>query len=189
MIWAGIIWAGLLSAGPALAAPPDVRVGDVVIDPAGKPVGTIQSTRDGEAVVWTGTMKVTLGLSSFRMTRSGLRIGMSRAELEAAATWVQAKGDEEIRAKLTPGTQVRGSDGAPLATVESIEADMVILAAGTAKVRFPISAFKSDRNGVRIGMTIAELAGFIKAQAPPPPPAPTEDTKRGEPVKDASTEE
>lgn len=151
-----------------VAAEVPVAVGDAVLDPKGDMVGTIKSTDGGTAVVWTGTMKVTLGLSSFRMTRSGLKIGMTREQLEAAAADVQSRGDEEVRKRLVAGAEVRGSDGAVLATVETVENDMATLVVGEAKVRYPMSAFSIGRDGVRLGSTAAELDAAIKAQSPAP---------------------
>lgn len=148
---------------------PDVRVGDAVMDAAGQPVGTIRAVSRDTAVVWTGSTKVTLGLSSFRLVRGGLKIAMTRAQLEAAAARVQASGDEAIRSRLTPGTEIRGSDGVVLATVESVEGEMATLAAGKAKVRFPLSAFSQAGDGIRIGMTATQLQAAVAAQTPAAP--------------------
>jgi hypothetical protein len=73
-------------AGPVVAATAaDLRAGSAVHDQAGGLVGTIESADASGAVVATGTVRARLPLASFARNNQGVIIGMTRAQLEAAA--------------------------------------------------------------------------------------------------------
>jgi hypothetical protein len=63
----------------------DVKAGAAVYDSAGATVGTIKSVSAKGAVLDTGKVKVTIPLTSLAKGEKGLLIGMSKAEIEAAA--------------------------------------------------------------------------------------------------------
>jgi hypothetical protein len=63
----------------------DVKAGATVFDSAGDTVGTIKSVSAKSAVLDTGKVKVTIPLTSLAKSEKGLLVGMSKAEIEAAA--------------------------------------------------------------------------------------------------------
>ena len=63
----------------------DVKAGATVFDSAGDTVGTIKSVSAKGAVLDTGKVKVTIPLTSLAKSEKGLLVGMSKAEIEAAA--------------------------------------------------------------------------------------------------------
>ena len=63
----------------------DVKTGAAVFDSSGDSVGTIKSVSAKGAVLDTGKVKVTIPLTSLAKSEKGLLIGMSKAEIEAAA--------------------------------------------------------------------------------------------------------
>ena len=63
----------------------DVKTGSAVFDSSGDTVGTIKSVSAKGAVLDTGKVKVTIPLTSLAKSEKGLLIGMSKAEIEAAA--------------------------------------------------------------------------------------------------------
>ena len=63
----------------------DVKAGATVFDSAGDRVGTIKSVSAKGAVLDTGKVKVTIPLTSLAKSEKGLLVGMSKAEIEAAA--------------------------------------------------------------------------------------------------------
>jgi hypothetical protein len=63
----------------------DVKAGTSVYDQNGGVVGKVESISAKGAVISTGTVKATVPLSSFAKSDQGLVIGMSKAEIEAAA--------------------------------------------------------------------------------------------------------
>lgn len=67
------------------AAKEDLKVDVAVVDPKGGAVGKIEKVTANGAVVATGDARVELALDSFGVGDKGLVIGMTKAELEAAA--------------------------------------------------------------------------------------------------------
>ena len=70
----------------------DVKVGEVVYDREGGTVATVRRVGEDDAVVDTGSAKVTLGLDSFRRRDGKLVLPMNRAALgrPSAEAWVRA---------------------------------------------------------------------------------------------------
>jgi hypothetical protein len=69
----------------SIATAADVRAGAQVHDQTGGLVGTVESADANGAVVATGTVRARLPISSFARNDQGLVIGMTKAQLEAAA--------------------------------------------------------------------------------------------------------
>ena len=68
------------------AAATDLHAGVQVRDQQGGLVGTIESADSASAVIYTGTARGRLALTSFGHNGQGLVISMTRAQLEAAIT-------------------------------------------------------------------------------------------------------
>jgi hypothetical protein len=78
--------AGQASAhGLTAATAADVKAGLNVYDQQGQLVGTISSVSGKNAVVNTGKTRAQIPISSFAKGDKGLTIGMTKAQLEAAA--------------------------------------------------------------------------------------------------------
>jgi len=73
------------------AKPSDVTVGSKVSDIKGVLVGTIESVDTDGAVVVTAAGKAKLGFDTFGKNQSGLLIGVTKAQLDAAVTAANAK--------------------------------------------------------------------------------------------------
>jgi hypothetical protein len=73
------------------AKPSDVTVGSKVSDIKGVPVGTIESVDTDGAVVVTAAGKAKLGFDTFGKNPSGLLIGVTKAQLDAAVAAANAK--------------------------------------------------------------------------------------------------
>ncbi len=70
--------------GPATAA--DVKKGVAIYDQSGASVAARSNSVSGKnAVVSTGNVKVSIPISSFAKSPKGLVVGMTKAEIEAAA--------------------------------------------------------------------------------------------------------
>jgi hypothetical protein len=74
---------------PATSA--DIKAGASVRDQNGGTVGKVESVTSKGVVVSTGKVRVTVPPSSFANGDKGLVIGMTKAEIEAAATKKQKK--------------------------------------------------------------------------------------------------
>lgn len=75
--------AGTVEATPATDA--DLAKGATVNDPAGQPVGTIDSISDAGVVLAVGEQRIQVPKKVIGKTDSGLVIAVTRAQLEAAS--------------------------------------------------------------------------------------------------------
>jgi preprotein translocase subunit YajC len=162
------------------AAKPTLAVGTTVYDPAGGTVGTIEAVSADAVTLSTGTTKVALPATAFGTSEKGTAIGMTKAELEAAAASAAAGATSALKSKLVAGAQVYGQSGAtPIGTVKDAAGDLVTLTTPKGDVRLPVAGFAAGADGkIVIGMTAAEFdaavsgaAGASAAPAPAPAPA------------------
>ena len=144
-----------------------VAVGAAVSDTSGNPVGTIEAVEGDLAVLSTGTNKVSLPISSFGAGEKGPVLGMTKAEVDAAAAGAAAASQAELAASLTAGAQVSDTSGAKVGTIEAVEGEFATVATTNSKVRLPLSAFAKGANGPVIAMSAAELDAAAKSAAAP----------------------
>jgi len=149
------------------AASVNVTQGAAVMDAKGGAVGTIASVNGNVAVIDTGVVKASVPTSSFAQSDKGLLLGMTKAELEAAAKGASADQKEQFLASLAPGTAVSDASGGAVGTIEAIEGDMVTIATPNAKAKLPKASLAQGPNGPVIGMTQAQLEAAVKATTPP----------------------
>lgn len=152
---------------PAATASASVTAGAAVTDAKGGAVGTIASVTGDVAVVDTGSVKASIPLGSFAKTDNGFAIGMTKAELEAAAKGASATQQQQFLASLAPGTAVSDQNGGAVGTIEAVEGDLVTVATPNVKAKLPKSAIVQGPKGAVIGMTQAQLEAAAKGSAAP----------------------
>ena len=143
-----------------------VTTGATVTDTSGATVGTIKSVEGTLAVLSTGTVEVRLPLASFANGANGPVIGMTKAQVEAAASGATAERDAKLAAQIAAGTTVMDTKGGTVGKIETVEAGFATVATAKNKVKLPVSAFAAGANGPVIGMTEAELDAAASAAAP-----------------------
>lgn len=148
----GLVLAAM-GASPTIAASPQLTAGMTVSDAAGGQVGMIDSVTADSVVIATGTHKVALPLSSFAAGSNGPVIGMTRAELDAAAEKASADAAAALRAQILPGVAIAGSQGNNLGTVKAVEGEFVILTTAHGDAKLPIASVGSGPKGLMIGMS------------------------------------
>lgn len=151
---------------PAATATANVTAGAAVNDTKGGTVGTIASVSGDLAVIDTGSVKASVPVASFAKGDNGLLLGMTKAELEAAAQGASADQKAKFLASLTTGTAVTDQNGAAVGTIEAVEGDMVTIATPNAKAKLPKASLAQGPKGPVIGMTQAQLEAAAKAAAP-----------------------
>lgn len=160
------------TAAPQAAQAAAPTVGATIYDAQGAEVGKIESVANGNAVVNTGTNKVALPLASFGDGPKGPVLGMTKAELDAAAGKAQADASAQLQSQLTAGTAVFARDGtASLGTVKAADASFVTLTTAKGEVKLPANAFASQNGKVVIGMTAAEFETAVGSAAASAAPA------------------
>jgi preprotein translocase subunit YajC len=155
------------AAPAATAAKANVTAGAAVSDAKGGAVGTIASVTGDVAVIDTGVVKASVPTSAFAQSDKGLLIGMTKAELEAAAQGAAQQQQQQFLASLAPGAAVTDQNGGAVGTIEAIEGDMVTIATPNAKAKLPKTAIAQGPNGPVIGMTQAQLEAAVKSTTPP----------------------
>lgn len=145
------------AAAPAATTGGAVTTGATVYDAAGGVVGTIASTDGSNAVVDTGTVQAAIALSSFGTGPKGATLGMTKAELEAAATQSAQQASANFQSQLTVGATVYGSQGTSLGTIKASDAQFVTLTTPKGDAKLPVGSFGPGPKGVTIGLTAAEL--------------------------------
>jgi len=145
-------------AAPAAAASTAVKAGATVYDAQGGVVGTIASSDGTNAVVDTGTVKAAIALSSFGSSPKGPTLGMTKAELEAAAGQQAQTSAEDFKAKMVAGAPVYGAAGTELGTIKAVDSQFVTLTTPKGDVRLPITGFGPGAKGVTVGLTAEQLA-------------------------------
>lgn len=142
------------------------KVGDTIYDDSGAEVGKIESIANGVAVVFTGTNRASVPVTSFGTSAKGPTFGMTKAQLDEAAAKAAASVAAELRAKLTPGADVFGKNGTAVAKVKSVDGDNVVLTSAKGDVTVPITGLGATEQGLYIGMTQAEFdAAVVASQA------------------------
>lgn len=152
----------LLSAA-ALAQAPAVTVGAVVKDSTGGAVGTVTAVQGTTATVRTDKHEVSLPVASFTPHNGALLIGMTRAALNAEVE----KSLATAQAALAPGATVRGTAGAVVGTLESIDTAFATVRLTSGKlVRIPRAGIAPGTGGAVIGITAGELEAAAQVTEP-----------------------
>lgn len=138
----------------AVAAAPAMAPGTPVVDTKGAPVGVVSSVNGDTLVIRTDKLEAAVSASSVTPSNGKLLIGMTQAELNAATEQSLAA----LAAKIAPGAEVRGSGGAVLGTIDSLDSEFATLKlTGGASVRLPRTSLGVDAKGVFVGLTAEQL--------------------------------
>ena len=145
-------------ANAAAAATP--TPGATVYDSTGAVLGTVEQVTPQAVFVNVGGTKVGLPPSAVGSSPQGLRVATTRADILAQAQQATAA----QKAQLTAGTTVRGSGGASVGTIKSVDGEFVTLTTPKGDVKLPANAVAAGPNGATIAMTASQLDAAI-AQA------------------------
>lgn len=156
------------AAAPAAAPAPAQElkgptVGATVYGPDEQAAGTIESISAGNAVLSTGTNKLTIPLDRLGKGPNGPTIGLNRAQLDALAGQASAQASAQLQEQLKPGAQVRGSSGAVVGSVKDLDATTVTLTAEGKDVRVPMAAISAAETGLVINMTAEQFQAAVDA--------------------------
>jgi hypothetical protein len=66
-----------------------------------------------------------------------------------------------VAADVVPGRALRDIKGEPIARVDAVDAQGVIVAAGTTRVRLPLNAFGKDEMGLLLGITADKFRALV----------------------------
>jgi preprotein translocase subunit YajC len=145
----------------AAAAKASIMPGMAVVDTHGGAVGTVVSVKGDTLIVKTDKYETALGTASVTPYKGKLLIAMTQAELDAAVEQSKA----QAAAQFAPGATVKGTGGAVLGTIDSIDTEIATVKLTTGeKVRIPRSGMAASAHGVVVGMTADQLKAQLGAQ-------------------------
>jgi len=145
----------------------EIAVGAAVYGPDGQEVGKVTEVGDGFAVVDTGTNLATLSSDAFgKNADQKLLISMNKAQLDEAVAGAKQKAEAALATALVAGAAVHTSDGAQVGTVQTVNADNVVIEHQSAgAIALPKAQFTVDANGkLALGMTAAQLDAALAPQ-------------------------
>ena len=148
---------------PAATAAPQVRVGAAIVDSSGAEVGTVDQVAGDVVTVNTGTNKVGVPLGNFAAGPNGLVLGNTKAQLDAAAAQVAAQTQAQVKTRLVPGAEVRGTGGIVLGTVKSADGESATITSKQGDVRLPLTGLAVGPNGLVAGLTAAQFEAAVAA--------------------------
>jgi len=154
------------AAAPAPAAAQELKgaaVGATVYGPDEQPAGTIETISGANAVLATGTNKITIPLDRLGKGPNGPTIGLTRAQLDALAGQASAQASAQLEEKLKPGAEVRGTTGAVVGSVKAHDAETVTLTADGKDVRVPLAAISVAEAGLVLNMTAEQFQAAVDA--------------------------
>ncbi len=146
----------------ATAATP--TVGATVYDTAGAEVGTIKSITAPNFVIDTGKNSATLALTALGTGPKGPVLGMTKAELDAAAEKAGAAAKADTAAAIVADAPVYASDGTTqLGKIGEVTDTEFVLDTGTVRVKLPKTSVAKGASGLMIGMTAEAFADATKS--------------------------
>jgi len=145
-----------------------LAVGATVYGTDGAEVGKIESMPGGNVVLFTGKNRATLPASVFGMNETGLLIGMTKAQLDAAVEAAEAKASAAIDAALVPEAQIMSKDGIAIGSIQKIEGENVTIDLPTGSAITLQKEHLNVRDGkLMLFMTAAEFQAAVNAASQP----------------------
>lgn len=153
---------------PTAAAPSTgIAAGQIIYDPQGGEVGTVESISGENIVVNTGTNRATLASNAFSTGPKGPVLNTTRAQLDSAVADAASKAKAATKTALVADAEVRGKDGTVVGKIKVVEGANVVLERPAGPVSVPNQYFTTDANGLVLTITSAELDTAARAATAP----------------------
>ena len=138
-----------------------------MVDATGAEVGTIDQITGDVVTVNTGTNKVGVPRGNFSVGATGVVLGNTKAQLDAAATQAAAQTQAQVKAALVAGAAVHGTGGMALGKVKASDDQTVTVTTDKGDVRLPLAGFAVGPSGLVVGMTAAQFDAAVSAAKAP----------------------
>ena len=93
--------------------------------------------------------------------RQADRSGYNSAVSQFSPRGVKGNAVPAVAADIIPGRPLRDIKGEPIARVDAVDAEGVIVATGATKVRLPLNAFGKDDIGLLLGITATKFRSLV----------------------------
>ena len=160
-----LLIAPIALAAMTIATPSTAQTaGMQVVDTTGGAVGTVVSVSGDNVVIKTDKHQVALPKTSFTAHEGKLLFGMTQAQLNAETE----KSLAAAAASIAAGATVKGSAGAVVGTIDTLDAESVTIKLQSGSlIRVPRSGVAAGGDGVVVGLTAEELEAQASASAAP----------------------
>ena len=163
----------LFTAVPALALGQSMTVTSVstvfaagmpVVDTSGGAVGTVKAVQGANLLIHTDKHDVLLPKTSFSFSEGKLLFAMTQAQLDAQVEQSLAA----AKAAIVAGATVKGSDGTPVGTIDSVaDGKVTITLQDGKKIAVPQEGLRGNPDGtVTIGYSAQQLDALVQGAAP-----------------------
>jgi hypothetical protein len=109
-------------------APADIAVGTQIFGSDGTAIGTVARIEGDVALVTVGERTVPIPAAAIVAAEAGPTVNITRTALVAQFDQQMAQMDAQLDAALVTGAAVQTADGQPLGTIQSREADAIVVA-------------------------------------------------------------
>lgn len=150
-----------LASGQVLAQ----DVGTTIIGNDDVAIGTVTSNDGSTIVVDTGTHEVPLATSAFAERDGNWTLNTTKTDLDTAMSELVAEQEAALAAALVEGAPVVTFDAQALGSIETINADNIIVVYEEKKMTLPKNLFALDDDGaVMVLATLADIMAAVDAQ-------------------------
>ncbi len=147
-------------------APIEVAAGTQILGSDGAAIGTVARIEGDVALVTVGERTIPIPANAIAVTEAGPAINITRADLASQFDQQMAQMEAELDAALVAGTAVQTADGQPLGTIQSREADAIVVAGDIGQLTLSKPMLAVGPEGTLLVRATMEQIQQALAQAP-----------------------
>jgi hypothetical protein len=157
------------AAAPAAAAPAasaEVAAGTQIYGSDGAAIGTVARVEGDVALVTVGERTIPIPATAIAAGEAGPTVNITRTALVTQFDQQMAQMDAQLEAALVEGAAVQTADGQPLGTIQSREADAIIVAGTAGEMTLSKPMLALGPQGTLVVRATMEQIQQAMAQAP-----------------------
>ena len=108
-----------------------------------------------------GTVDPVKATSAQQADRAGYNSAVGQLSQRASPRGIKGAPVPAAAADVVPGRALRDIKGEPIARVDAVDAQGVIVATGSTRVRLPLNAFGKDELGLLLGITADKFRALV----------------------------
>ncbi|MBU1757410.1 MAG: hypothetical protein KJ703_10600 [Alphaproteobacteria bacterium] len=151
---------------PAPAASAEVAAGSQIYGSDGTVIGTVAQVEGDVALVTVGERTIPIPATAIAAGEAGPTVNITRTALVTQFDQQMAQMDAQLEAALVEGAAVQTADGQPLGTIQSREADAIIVAGTEGEMTLSKPMLALGPQGTLVVRATMEQIQQAMAQAP-----------------------
>lgn len=156
------------TAAPAAAAPAtaEVAAGTQIYGSDGTAIGTVARVEGDVALVTVGERTIPIPATAIAAGEAGATVNITRTALVTQFDHQMAQMDAQLEAALVEGAAVQTADGQPLGTIQSREADAIVVAGADGEMTLSKPMMAIGPEGTLVVRATMDQIQQAMAQAP-----------------------